>query len=321
MSEITISPLREDLSFGVRVGGVTATNSQRPVVREKISAAFRRHGMIVFEGVEASDAMQVALSEIFGPLKEHPVKSIARVDANSLPGVVAINALAGEGGVVDIGGTRLSHWLPWHFDHCYNDELNYAGVLRATEIVAEGGLTGFADGVALYNAFPTDLLARIEGENILYTLNVQYEGMKFGLPPQFSVIQRKPTPPGFAEQALAMPRAIHPAVWTRESGEKVLHVSPWMAEGIAGREDAAGDALLAEVCQTINALSASCSYYHKWLPSDMVIWDNTRMLHSVSGNSPTVDRRMQRTTIKGDYGLGRFEDGAAGGGILSETTV
>ena len=321
MSEITITPLRDDLSFGVRVGGVTATNSQRSVVREKINAAFKQHGMIVFEGVEASDAMQVVLSEIFGPLKEHPVKSVTRVDANSLPGVVAINALAGEGGVVDIGGTRLSHWLPWHFDHCYNDELNYAGVLRATEIVAEGGLTGFADGVALYNAFPKDLLARIEGEKILYTLNVQYEGMKFGLPPQFSVVQRKPTPPGFEEQALAMPRAIHPAVWTRGSGERVLHVSPWMAEGIAGREDAAGDALLAEVCQTINALSASCSYHHKWLPSDMVIWDNTRMLHSVSGNSPTVDRRMQRTTIKGDYGLGRFEDGAAGGRILSETTV
>ncbi len=321
MSEITISPLREDLSFGVRVGGVTHANSQRSVVRAKINAAFKQHGMIVFEGVEASDAMQVALSEIFGPLKEHPVKSVARVDASSLPGVVAINALAGEGGVVDIGGTRLSHWLPWHFDHCYNDELNYAGVLRATEIVAEGGLTGFADGVALYKAFPDDLLARIEGEKILYRLNVQYDGMKFGLPPQFSVIQRKPTPPGFEEQALAMPRAIHPAVWTRASGEKVLHVSPWMAEGIVGREDAEGDALLAEVCQTINALSASCSYHHKWLPSDMVIWDNTRMLHAVSGNSPTVDRRMQRTTIKGDYGLGRFEDGAAGGRILSESTV
>lgn len=321
MSEIKITPLRDDLSFGVRINGVTRANSLDPKVRDQVNAAFRQHGMIVFEQVESSDAMQVALSEIFGPLKEHPVKSVARVDANSLPGVVAINALAGEGGVVDLGGTRLSHWLPWHFDHCYNDELNYAGVLRATEIVDQGGLTGFADGIALYNAFPKDLLARIEGQNVLYTLNVQYDRMKFGLPPQFSVIQRKPSPPGFEEQALAMPRAIHPAVWTRDSGENVLHVSPWMADGIAGREDAEGDALLAEVCQTINALSASCSYHHKWLPTDMVIWDNTRMLHSVSGNSPHADRRMQRTTIKGDYGLGRFEGDASGDRILSETTV
>ena len=321
MSEISITPLREGLSFGVRINGVTLENTQASALRDEINAAFRQHGMIVFEQVEASDPMQVALSEIFGPLKEHPVKSVARVDANALPGVVAINALAGKGGEVDLGGKRLAHWLPWHFDHCYNDELNYAGVLRATEIVAEGGLTGFADGVALYNAFPKDLLARIEGQSVLYKLNVQFEGMKFGLPPQFAVIQRKPSPPGFEEQARAMPRAIHPAVWTRESGEKVLHVSPWMAEGIVGHEDAEGNALLAEVCQAINQLSAQCSYHHKWRPSDMVIWDNTRMLHSVSGNSPTVDRCMQRTTIKGDYGLGRFEGGAVGGKILSETTV
>lgn len=321
MTDITISPLREGLPFGVRIGGVTRANSQEPDVRAQINAAFRQHGMIVFEGVEASDAMQVALSEIFGPLKEHPVKSVARVDANSLPGVVAINALAGEGGVVDLGGQQLSHWLPWHFDHCYNDELNYAGVLRATEIVDEGGLTGFADGVALYAAFPKDLLARIEGQQVLYTLNVQYHEMKFGLPREFEVIQAKPSPPGFEEQARSMPRAIHPAVWTRDTGEKVLHVSPWMAEGLVGMESDDGNALLEEVCQTINALSASCSYHHKWRPDDMVIWDNTRMLHSVSGNSPAVDRRMQRTTIKGDYGLGRFEDGARGGAILSETTV
>jgi taurine dioxygenase len=53
----------------------------------------------------------------------------------------------------------------------------------------------------------------------------------------------------------------------------------------------------------------------------MAIWDNTRALHAVSGNRPEDGRTMQRTTIKGDYGLGRFENDAEGGSILSETTV
>ena len=39
----------------------------------------------------------------------------------------------------------------------------------------------------------------------------------------------------------------------------------------------------------------------------MVIWDNWRCLHSVSGMSPEHTRCMHRTTIEGDYGLGRFE--------------
>ena len=53
------------------------------------------------------------------------------------------------------------------------------------------------------------------------------------------------------------------------------------------------------------------SYFHRWQPTDMVIWDNWRCLHSVSGMAPEHGRCMHRTTIAGDYGLGRFEDAAA----------
>lgn len=316
-----VRPLAAGLPFGVRIGGVTQAMTGDPAVRAEINALFRQHAVILFEGVEPSDAMQLALSNVFGPLKEHPVKNVSRVNGNAMPGVVEIKSPAGSGGVVELAGKRLSHWLPWHFDHAYNDELNYAGILRATEIVAEGGLTGFVDGAALYNAFPKDLLARIEGQTVIYTLNVQYETMRFGRPDDFQVIVPKPTPPGFAEEARRMPRALHPAVWTTPEGVKVLHISPWMAEGILGMENAAGDALLEEVCQTINALAKDLSYFHKWSPTDMAIWDNTRALHAVSGNRPEDGRTMQRTTIKGDYGLGRFENDAEGGSILSETTV
>ncbi|MFA7587713.1 MAG: TauD/TfdA family dioxygenase [Novosphingobium sp.] len=316
-----VRPLQEGLSFGARIGGVTAAMTRDPAIREEINDIFHAKGVIIFEGVEPSDAMQLALSEVFGPLKEHPVKNVSRVDANAMPGVVEIRSPAGSGGVVELDGRQLSHWLPWHFDHAYNDELNYAGILRATEIVEEGGLTGFCDGIALYNVFPRDMLARIEGKTIIYTLNTQYETMRFGRPDAFKVIRPKPTPPGFEEEARKMPRALHPAVWARDTGEKVLHISPWMAEGILGMETPEGDALLEEVCRTINALAVQHSYFHKWKPTDMAIWDNLRALHSVSGNRPEDGRTMQRTTIKGDYGLGRFENNAQGGKILSETTV
>ncbi len=321
MSLLDISPLRDGLPFGVRIAGMTRDMTSDPAIRGDLNALFRQHGVIIFEGVEPSDAMQLALSNMFGPLKEHPVKNVTRVDGDAMPGVVRIHSPAGSGGMVSLDGKLRSHWLPWHFDHAYNDELNYAGILRATEIVADGGLTGFSDGITLYNAFPKDLLAKIEGKTIIYTLNVQYENMRFGRPAGLEVVQRKPAPPGFEEEAKAMPRALHPAVWTRDSGEKVLHVSPWMCDGIVGLEDAEGDALLEDVCQTINRLSRELSYFHKWQPSDMAIWDNTRCLHAVSGHDPALDRSMQRTTIKGDYGLGRFENDADGGKILSETVV
>jgi taurine dioxygenase len=322
VADLDIRPLQAGLGFGLRIRGVTRDLLTDPAQRQRINALFEAQGMIVFEEVEPSNELQLAVSNCFGPLKEHPVAAIARVDRDGMPGVVEIRSHAGNGGVVEIGGRLRSHWLPWHFDHCYNNELNRAGVLRPVIIVEDGGITGFADGVALYNAFPKDLLARIEGKDILYRLDGQYDTMRFGRPADLTVIRPKPEPPGFAETAAAMPRAIHPAVWTLPSGEKCLHVGPYMAQGILGMENPEGDALLEEVCQTVNRLANEhTSYHHTWRPTDMVIWDNWRMLHCVSGNRPEDERLMYRTTIKGDYGLGRFEEGRSGGKILSETTV
>ncbi len=311
MALADVRPLAEGLPFGVRIGALTREIVADPAVKREIDDLFVKHGMIVFEGVENSDAMQLALSDCFGPLKEHPVKGITRVDADRMPGVVEIASRPDNGGIVEIGGKQLSHWLPWHFDHCYNDELNRAGVLRALEIVEEGGITGFMDGIALYRAFPAELLARIEGKEIVYSLSTQYDELKFGVPDGYRMIKPKPSSPEFLAQAAAMPRAIHPAVWTRPTGEKCLHVSPYMAQGILGMENAEGDALLDAVCCAINALAGQCSYHHKWQPSDMLIWDNLRMLHAVSGNDPRDQRVMYRTTIKGDYGHGRWEERAA----------
>jgi taurine dioxygenase len=193
--------------------------------------------------------------------------------------------------------------------------------LRAAKITPEGGVTGFLDGIALYQAFPKALLEKLEQAEIAYTLNTQFATQRFGLPADLKIIRPKPMGADFEAQAKAMPRAIHPAVWTRPTREKVLHFSPYMADGILGRENAQGDALLEEVCQTINRLAPSCSYHHFWCPSEMVIWDNWRMLHAVSGHDPSHERIMYRTTIKGDYGLGRFEDNGVGGKILQDTVV
>ncbi len=318
---LTIRPLDDQLSFGVRIAGLTRAMITDQGVRDEINAQFERAGMIVFEDVEPTNEMQIALSNIFGPLKEHPVKSIARVDANGMPGVIELRSGPDSGGIVAIDGRQVSHWLPWHFDHCYNDELNRAGILRAAKITPEGGLTGFLDGIALYQLFPKELLAQIEDAQIVYTLNSHYETQRFSNPADLKVIRSKPMGAAFEAQAKSMPRAIHPAVWTRATGEKVLHVSPYMAEGIVGHETPEGDALFAQITSKINELAPRCSYHHQWRPSEMLIWDNWRMLHAVSGHDPSHERIMYRTTIKGDYGLGRFENDGIGGKILQDTII
>jgi taurine dioxygenase len=309
---IAIEPLREELPFGVRITGVTEASLAQDEVRQRIRQAFEERGLIVFSGIEPSNRMQVALSAVFGPLKEHPVEAVDKVDPDALPGVIEISAHPDTCDIVEIEGRPYSSWLPWHFDHCYNNELNRAGVLRLVQGTPNGGQTCFADGIAMFEAMDPALRAEVERLSVIYSLDMQPDHIRFGRPENFRVLQVDPHQLAILEQAKVFPRALHPAVWTRASGEKVLHVSPWMAEGLEGREDPAGDALLQRLAEEVHRLADACCYVHDWQPTDMLIWDNWRMLHRVTGCTPPHPRSIQRTTIKGDYGLGRFEDGRSG---------
>jgi len=302
MSEIEVRPLRGDLPFGARIGGVTEEALENEAVRRQISDVFEDRGLILFEKVEASSPMQLAISEVFGPLKEHPIKLVTKVDEHLMPGVIEINYDMEKSTLVEIDGNQRVNWLFWHFDHCYNNELNRAGVLRAVQIPPEDGMTVFGDGIQLHKSFSPDLLEQIEGCEIIYRFEPD-SVINFARPKDLRIVRAETAP--VLEFAKTMPRAIHPAVWTRRSGERVLHVSPWMAVGIFGQDDASGDALLEAVCQEI--VTKIQPYFHSWKPDEMIIWDNWRMLHASTGINPKYSRLMHRTTIKGDYGLGRWE--------------
>ena len=304
---ITVEPVRPDISFGARIGGVTYETLRDESLRAEINARFEQYGLLILEGVEPSPKMQVAVSNVIGPLKDHPSQAVPRAGGEDLLGVIEMRHEPNTPGKVRLDGAELSSWLPWHFDHCYNDQLNRAGVLRSVETPPDGGRTGFVDGIALYAALSPDLRERIEGETVLYAMDVILDNLRYGRPADFVELVPSREAAAVMAEFADRPRALHPAVWTRRTGEKVLHVSPWMAKGLAGREPAESDTLLEAVCDEIVASAEALSYFHQWRPTDMLIWDNWRVLHAVSGMSPSYGRCMHRTTIQGDYGFGRFE--------------
>ena len=301
MTGLQVSSLQADLPFGARISGVTRESLADAGVRRQINEVFEDRGVILFEDVEPSGAMQVLISEVIGPLKDHPVKTVERVDQNKMPGVITIRTDP-TSTIVEIDGKPLLTWQPWHFDHAYNNELNRAGVLRAETIATEGGLTAFSDGIQIYRDMSPEIRAKIEGKNIIYDLDLRYSRQSFGLPPNFRVVQDAP---GSEEMVKLFPRSIHPAVWTRETGEKVMHMCPYGTRGIEGMvwEDALP--LMQQVWPEIER--SMKIYTHQWRPGDMLLWDNWRVLHEALGCDPKYDRVMHRTTIKGDYGLGRWE--------------
>ncbi len=317
MSDITVKDLRDDLPFGALVEGLDWYHLEDQTVRQKLNDIFLDRGMILFRGGETSPQFQVALSKVFGPIKDHPTQNVSRNDEVGVEGIIDLHYKPKDSDLdlLEIDGKKVASWIPWHFDHAYNDELNRAGVLRMLVKAAHGGMTGFTDGVDLYNRFRRDLRDRIEGRNIIYTLDVRWAHQRF-IPrvKSFGMGERNMS---IVEESRRFPRAVHPAVWARPSGEKVLHVSPWVAAGIEGMENEEGEALLLAVCDEIEEHNQSC-YWHDWQVYDMLIWDNWRFLHAVQGADPDSERHITRTTIAGDYGLGYFEDGKKIGEVYRE---
>ncbi len=300
MTTISVKPLADNISYGARITGVTLDNSQDADVRQQINDVFEDRGMIIFEGMEPTNAMQVALSEVFGELENHALSDVPMAD-DEVRGMTDFEYLD----IFEIDGKQVSGWIPWHFDACYAEKLNRGGILRAIVISPEGGMTGFGDGIQLYNAIDPALREQFENLNIIYHSHLMFTNLKFGRPASYKGIKVRQMITDMLEATRNAPRSVHPAIWQRATGEKVLHVSPWQAAGIEGMEGPEGDALLAALVAEMETKMQP--YYHKWQPTDMAIWDNWRFVHAASGNPPQYPRRMQRTTIKGDYGLGRLE--------------
>jgi len=310
MSGIGIEPVREDLAFGARITGIGWDNVRDPEVRAQVQAAFEASGVLVFSGVESSSEMQVEIASIFGPLRHHAMAEVSRTDVGASATLMELHSHPGDRNVIAVDGKPLAGITPWHWDACYAPQIYRGGVLRALEMPGEGGETGFADGIQLYDAISGDLREKFEHLDIIYDPGLMHDRQKFGLPENYRFLETSPSMKAVAAAYEGAPRAVHPAVWKRKSGEKVLHVSPWQAAGIAGHEDAEGDALLEELCQEI--LATMRPYWHKWGENEIVAWDNWRMIHMVSGHDPEESRRIHRATIEGDYGLGRPELAEAG---------
>ena len=298
---LSFSPLPSQSQFGVVCHGLTPDMIDDPAIRQQLTDLWVDKGMIVFKGLDDLNT-QMRLSEIFGESEEHPLligrDDFAREDKVS----VKINEEAG--GIYQVRGEELAGGLAWHKDSIYTDKLNHGGLLWAQVVPERGGHTGFIDQIAAYEAMPQRLKDKCEGLNVLYIYTRDSWESKFGEHPERRV--RLSAFQMTTEKDMKRPRSVHPMIFTQpETGRKVINVSPWFADGIEGMENEEGDALLREVIEHI--VAPGREYFHHWTPGEMVLWDNWRMLHCASGTPMGMKRLMRRTTIFGDYALGRKE--------------
>jgi taurine dioxygenase len=296
-----IAPLPGQTAFGAVVTGLRPAEIDDPAVGASLRDLWAEAGVIVFRGLEQSRDMHVRLSRLFGPLLNHEV---IRTVPGQDPEVMDI-VYSGEQEIYVVDGEERGAWLPWHSDLMYAVEINRGGILRPVSLPANGGGdTGFIDRVTAWNGLPEALRARIGGLSVIYASHFNVAISPFAGVPGLSLARESKRLTMFS--ATPRPRVVHPMVYVQpETGRKVLNISPWFADGIEGMENDEGDALLREVIA--HCTRPEHSYFHRWTADDMVLWDNWRVSHCCTGIAVDDRRLLQRTTIAGDYALGRLE--------------
>ena len=303
-----VAPLADGLPFGALVEGLTLSDLEDEAARAQLRALWIERGVILFRGEDSSE-MQVELSKVFGPLERHVFRE-TWVDGH--PELVKVKYYPDDGTCYEIDGELRGGWLPWHSDLVYTDTINHGGILRPIEVPASIGLTGFVDQIAAYERLPDRLKKAIEGLNVVYAMDLNSANHKFGRPESIRFVRGAKSFGKITAREYQYPRILHPFVYEQAgTGRKVLNISPGFALGIYEMGGPEGDALLREVVD--RCIDPAGVYYHRWQMGDMVLWDNWRMLHCATGVAADETRVMQRTTIAGDYALGRKLDGGGDG--------
>lgn len=295
----TVERLSPDLAFGKTIRGLTSEH----IRDESVRAALREHwindGLVIFRDGEISEAFQLALSRVFGPLEAHPVRE---VQAAGQPELITLESKPGTSTIVEIDGVVGGGFLGWHSDLVYVERINHGGILRALKPSRRGGITGFIDQIDAYDRLPDDLKARIADLHVVYQMG-PFDVMKYMTRSTLRIVSTPDWVKATLGRRADFPPVAHPLVFVQpETGRKLLNLSPFFAMHIEelGVDD--GHALL----QTLaDHMLDSPAYHHRWTTGEMILWDNWRMLHSVSPTPVADERIMQRTTIKGDYGVGR----------------
>jgi taurine dioxygenase len=286
-----------ETGVGAEIIGLDLSRPIDEATRSALYEVWLEAGILLFRGIGTSPERQLELSRCFGELEVHPVESI-RLEGH--PEIINLSSKGPEEPIVHyFDGQAIAGRIPWHTDMIYTPRPCRGALLRMVEKPPVGGQTGWIDTAAAYDALPEEMKRRIEGLEARFDFVVDICEMRFGRPENLvrGTLGGKHYP--------SFPDVAHPLVWTHpESGRKALMVSPVQLIDMVGMDRSEGDPLLEELVAHVT--DGRFTYIHEWEVNDMVLWDNWRTMHTALGAPPDYARVVQRTSIRGDYEMGRL---------------
>lgn len=260
---IALSP-----ALGVEVTDVECLLEEAVIGR--CMEALKWRGVLLIRGLNLDDDAQLTFSRKLGTVLAPGGREIFTVSLDPSKNPAA---------------EYLKGTFNWHIDDTTNDVPAKATMLTARHVAMIGGGTEFANTYAAYDNLPTPERKRYERLRVVHSFEAAQR-----------LLIANPT-----EQELASWRSLptHESslVWKRRDGRCSLVIGA-TADHIVGMAPEESRELLDELLAWTT--QEHFCYTHEWQVGDLVIWDNTGILHRALPYESSSARTLHRTTIAGE---------------------
>ena len=246
------TPVKDD--FVVRIEGIDLSQPLDAATRDELLAHWMRYKVAVFPGQDLSEDALANFAEQLGPLFVHVQKQLLRPDGRK-----EIMVLSNRPGT----HAPVTSDLEWHTDQSYTPKPVFGTILHGLAVTRDGGETVFADLAGAFSSLPDELRDRVDGVTAVYSAEGPRVKARIVLTDQ----QRK-----------EIPDVTHPLIRHHPYlNRKSLYNSPMHIRTIGGMSEEDTAALMNDLIA--HATRPEHTYAHRWSVGDVVMWDNTSVMH------------------------------------------
>lgn len=273
--------------FGARVRGVQLFRPMSDATFAEVRALVDEYSVLVFPDQDLNEEGHVAFTRRFGPLQ-------MSVKGNQTGGTIfahATNVDMKTGEIVPIDDSRMSYLRVsrlWHTDGSFRPVPSTVSIGAGVLMPPVGGNTEFASCRAAYDTLPAqtkDDLHRLEAtHDLMHSLATEDPSL---VRPEL----REDTPPYVQPMLRINPRNKRKALYVGSHACRVTGMSEDEGLRFIGKLNA-------------HATQSRFVYSHVWTTNDVVIWDNSAVMHRATPYELTRHKRIMRRS----QGAGVDED-------------
>ncbi len=275
-AKFTVRPL--PAALGAEVTGIDLSRPVDAATRKALYDAWVKHAVLVIRGQKLTPGQFADAAGIFGELLEQQIKKYA-LPENPLVGTISSRDLPLVDGKLHVRGEN------YHTDHSNFAAPPKATTLYAVSLPSQGGDTQFVDVRKAYDDLPEETKRKILPLRSPHVYESSHS------PRKMTALS--------AEERAKIPQTLQPLVIRHpDSGRPALYLNTARMEGVEGMGPDAAFKLIDELYD--HATQPKYEYRHKWLPGDMVIWDNRSVMHQANPDfDPSEYRYLYRIMLKG----------------------